>query len=169
MVIASQTCETKGWVGDNGRGILEKHGGLAAGRANPIVAARLFGKHNRSDTLCETESARLLVSARVGNGVHSTNGDIYQRGGEVGRLWDGRGRNNIALIYSSLDFNINLAYQSHAHPMGDEVVRILRGMAGELSLFGDVLIVGDSTSAYCVGREKKLARSQREIQRRMRS
>ena len=138
--------------GDSG-----KAWGVGGGAVNPIDEAKWFDKHNRSDTLCETESARLLVSARVGNGVHSTNGDIYQRGGEVGRLWDGRGRNNIALIYSSLDFNINLAYQSHAHPMGDEVVRILRGMAGELSLFGDVLIVGDSTSAYCVGREKELS------------
>ena len=42
--------------------------------------------------------------------------------------------------------------------MSDEVVRILRGMAGELSLFGDVLILGDSTSAYCVDRENELSR-----------
>ena len=41
--------------------------------------------------------------------------------------------------------------------MSDEVVRILRGMAGELSLFGDVLILGDSTSAYCVDRESELS------------
>ena len=41
--------------------------------------------------------------------------------------------------------------------MGDEVVRILRGMAGEISLFGDVLILDDSASAYCVDSEKELS------------
>ena len=41
--------------------------------------------------------------------------------------------------------------------MGEEVVRILRGMADDLSLFGDVLILGDSTSAYCVDREKEMS------------
>ena len=40
--------------------------------------------------------------------------------------------------------------------MGDEVVRILRSITGELSLFGDVLILGDSTSAYCVYRKNEL-------------
>ena len=75
--------------------------------------------------------------------------------GGVGRLWEGRGRNNIALIYSSPDFNTKLAYQSHTRPMGAEVVRIMRGITGELSLFGDVLILGDSTSAHCVGRAKE--------------
>ena len=40
--------------------------------------------------------------------------------------------------------------------MGDEVVRILRGIAGELSLSGDVLVLGDSTSAYCVDRMSEL-------------
>ena len=48
-------------------------------------------------------------------------------------------------------------YQSHAHPKGAEVVRILRGIAGALSLSGDVLILGDSTSAYCVDREQELS------------
>ena len=68
------------------------------------------------------------------------------------RLWEGMGGNNIALIYSSPDFNTKLAYQSHTHPMGADVVRILRGITGELSIFGDVLIVGDITSGYCIDR-----------------
>ena len=58
-------------------------------------------------------------------------------------------------MYSSPDYNTNLVYQSDARPMGEEVVRILRGMADDLSLFGDVLILGDSTSAYCGDREKE--------------
>ena len=37
------------------------------------------------------------------------------------------------------------------------MVRILRGIAGALSLSGDVLILGDSTSAYCVDREQELS------------
>ena len=40
--------------------------------------------------------------------------------------------------------------------MGAEVVRIMRGITGELSLFGDLLIIVDSTSAYCVGRAEEL-------------
>ena len=70
----------------------------------------------------------------------------------------GGGGYTIALIYDSPDFNIDLVYQSTDHPMSDEVVRILRGMSGELSLFGDVLILGDSTSAYCVDRRSELGR-----------
>ena len=42
----------------------------------------------------------------------------------------------VALIYSSPDFNIDLLRQSRDRPMGDEVVRIFRGMAGELSPLG---------------------------------
>ena len=61
-------------------------------------------------------------------------------------------------MYSSPDYDINLVYRSNTHPMGEEVVRILRGMADDLSLFGDVLILGDSTSAYCVDREKEMSR-----------
>ena len=38
------------------------------------------------------------------------------------------------------------------------LVRILHGMSGEISLFGDVLILGDRTSAYCVVRESELSR-----------
>ena len=37
------------------------------------------------------------------------------------------------------------------------MARILRGIAGVLSLSGDVLILGDSTSAYCVDREQELS------------
>ena len=40
--------------------------------------------------------------------------------------------------------------------MSDEVVRILRSITGALSLSGDVLVLGDSTSAYCVDREKEV-------------
>ena len=90
-------------------------------------------------------------------GVYATDGRIYLGSGAVGRLWGGRGGNHVALICSSPDFNINLSYQSHDRPMGEEVVRILRGMAGELSLFGDVLIIGDSTSAYCFDRKGEMS------------
>ena len=41
--------------------------------------------------------------------------------------------------------------------MCDEVVRILRSIAGELSLSGDVLVLGDSTSAYCVDRKNEVS------------
>ena len=34
--------------------------------------------------------------------------------------------------------------------MGEEVLRTLRGIAGEISLFGAVLVIGDRTPAYCV-------------------
>ena len=44
--------------------------------------------------------------------------------------------------------------------MGEEVSRTLRGIAGELSLFGDVLVLGDSTSAYCVDGKCELSRGE---------
>ena len=63
MVIASQTCETKGWVDDNGMDQCRRNlGGLTAERANPIDGTKWFDKHNDSDTLGNSESARLLVS-----------------------------------------------------------------------------------------------------------
>ena len=80
---------------------------------DPLEDAKWSDKHNRSGTFCESESARLLVPGRKKMGVYATNGRIFQGSGGVGRLWDGRGRTNIALIYSSPDFNINLAQQSH--------------------------------------------------------
>ena len=39
--------------------------------------------------------------------------------------------------------------------MGEEVVRILRIITSELSIVGDALIIGDSTSAYCVDHKKE--------------
>ena len=37
-------------------------------------------------------------------------------------------------------------------------MRILRGITEELSLRGDVHVVGDSTSAYCVDRQREFSR-----------
>ena len=36
-------------------------------------------------------------------------------------------------------------------------MRILRGITDALGLRGDVLVIGDSTSAYCVDRERELS------------
>ena len=47
--------------------------------------------------------------------------------------------------------------KNYNHPMCEEVVRILRSISGELSLSGDVLVLGDSTSAYCVDRENEVS------------
>ena len=70
MVIASQTCESKGWVDENGRekcwGSL---GGLAVEWANPLDDAKWFDKDNGFGTLWKTKSAQLLVSAMGGDGV----------------------------------------------------------------------------------------------------
>ena len=41
--------------------------------------------------------------------------------------------------------------------MCEEVVRILRSISGELSLSGGVLVLGDSTSAYCVDRMEEVS------------
>ena len=40
--------------------------------------------------------------------------------------------------------------------MGEDVLRILRGITGELSLSVDVLVLGDSKLAYCVDRKRGL-------------
>ena len=49
---------------------------------------------------------------------------------------------------------INLVYQNHNRPMGGEVVRILRSIAGARPLPAGVLILGDIASDYCVCRAK---------------
>ena len=93
VVIASQTCEPKGWAGENGREECWKSlGGLAAEWANPIDEAKWFDKDNRSDELCEkTESARLLLSARGWGGGRRgrfrPRWGIYQGCGEAGDYW----------------------------------------------------------------------------------
>ena len=109
MVIASQACETKGWLGGNGMGgNAVKAWVLAAERADPIYMGR-SGSINITDLVhyAKRNPRGCLFRRGCEMGVRSTDGDIYQRGGEVGRLWGGRGRNNFALIYSTLDFNIN--------------------------------------------------------------
>ena len=50
-----------------------------------------------------------------------------------------------------------LEHQNYFHPKGSEVVRILRGITDELGIRGNVLVIGDSTSAYCVDRERELS------------
>ena len=61
-----------------------------------------------------------------------------------------------AILYLRYYFFIDLSWRNYTHPMSDEVVRILRSITGALSLPGGVLALGDSTSAYCVGREKEV-------------
>ena len=48
MVIASQTCEVKGWTGENGRDQCWKRlGGLAAEWVNPIDETKWFDNDKR--------------------------------------------------------------------------------------------------------------------------
>ena len=61
----------------------------------------------------------------------------------------------VAILYRQYYFSYRLIV-AKLHPMSDEVVRILRSITGALSLSGGVLALGDSTSAYCVGREKEV-------------
>ena len=41
--------------------------------------------------------------------------------------------------------------------MVGDVVRIPQGITSDLSMRGFVLVIGDSTSAYCVDRERELS------------
>ena len=54
----------------------------------------------------------------------------------------------LLLFYSSC--------KNNNRPMGKDVLRTLRGISGDLSLFGDVLVLGDSTSVYFIDRQWEL-------------
>ena len=47
---------------------------------------------------------------------------------------------------------IIIRYRNITHPTCKEVVRMLRGIAAERAIYGEVLVIGDSTSAHCVER-----------------
>ena len=84
-----------------------------------------YASRNQRDFLCWGGGKWGLRDQRVQLSMGWGNLGDYGKGGS----------NNIALIYSSPGCNIHLAYQAPNRPMGGEVVRVLRGITGELSLF----------------------------------
>ena len=75
--------------------MLEKPGGLAAERANPIDEAKWFDKDDRSDTLCEKRNPRDCLFRRGGVGVTFDQGEHLSRGWGS---WVIMGRSGVEII-----------------------------------------------------------------------